>query len=57
MTVNVNRYHLDLDYVNMNQRTKYLGQRSVRLKHRLTYPTDCSIWTIKVHGYSVTCTK
>lgn len=45
-------YDLDLDRVKLNQRAKYLGQRSFRLKvetHRHTQWIDCST-RLKVVG-------
>jgi len=51
-------FELDRDNVEMNQRAKYLGQRSFSLKvivrtqtHTHTrHPTYCSTWTTKVVG-------
>ena len=46
-------FELDLDIVKLNQRARYLGQRSFRSKVIVRTPTDthltdCSIWTTKV---------
>jgi len=50
-------FELELHRVQMNQYTKYLGQRSFNSKffsghttHRCTHRTHCSTWTTKQVG-------